>query len=116
MVEFQLPKLITRVRFPSLAPVHCQWGIILSISSVFINGCVAIERPSPQGTVSVAQPAPAEARKEKPKGIYHKVKKGETLWRIAQTYGVAIGDIIRSNKIPDGAVIEENQLLLVPGK
>ncbi|MBF0521559.1 MAG: peptidoglycan DD-metalloendopeptidase family protein [Candidatus Omnitrophica bacterium] len=48
-------------------------------------------------------------------GVYHKIKPGETLWRIAKTYDVAMGDIIKANSIPDGARIEQNQLVLIPG-
>jgi lipoprotein NlpD len=48
------------------------------------------------------------------KGIYHKVKDGETLWRIAQTYNVGIDEIVRSNNIPNAAHIEKNQLLFIP--
>jgi murein DD-endopeptidase MepM/ murein hydrolase activator NlpD len=48
-------------------------------------------------------------------GIYHKVKKNETIWRIAKVYEVPIQDIIRSNNIPDVAQLEENQLVFVPG-
>ncbi|OGX38785.1 MAG: hypothetical protein A3D87_05295 [Omnitrophica WOR_2 bacterium RIFCSPHIGHO2_02_FULL_50_17] len=48
-------------------------------------------------------------------GIYHKARKGETLWRIAKTYDVPIDDIIRTNRIPSVAKIEENQLIFIPG-
>ena len=48
-------------------------------------------------------------------GVYHKVKKNETLWRIAKVYDVPLEDVIRSNSIPDVAQIEENQLIFVPG-
>jgi lipoprotein NlpD len=50
-----------------------------------------------------------------PPGIYHKVRKGETLWRIAQAYQVTIERIIEGNNIPDAAKIEINQLILIPG-
>lgn len=48
-------------------------------------------------------------------GIYHKVNPGETIWRIAKAYEVSISDIIQSNKIPDVAKIEDNQLIFIPG-
>ena len=48
-------------------------------------------------------------------GVYHKVKKGQTLWRIAKTYDVSISDIIGTNNIPNAAQLEENQLLFIPG-
>jgi len=49
------------------------------------------------------------------KGVTHKVKKGQTLWRIAQAYGIGMDEIIVGNNIPDAAVIEEDQLLFIPG-
>ncbi len=50
-----------------------------------------------------------------PQGIYHKVNRGETVWRIAKSYDVTITEIIESNNIPDIAQIEVNQLILIPG-
>jgi len=51
----------------------------------------------------------------RPRGVYHKVLKGQTLWRIAKTYQVGLDEIILSNSIPDAALIEENQLIFIPG-
>ncbi|OGX05421.1 MAG: hypothetical protein A2Z88_05870 [Omnitrophica WOR_2 bacterium GWA2_47_8] len=48
-------------------------------------------------------------------GVYHKVKKGETLWRIAKIYEISIDLIISSNNIPNVAQLEANQLLFIPG-
>jgi len=79
---------------------------------LLLSGCVAVERPAP----GVKVERPATAPTAKPSGVYHKVQKGETIWRIAQAYGVSIDEIIRANNIPNGAVIEKNQLLLIPGK
>ena len=48
-------------------------------------------------------------------GIYHKVVRGQTVWQIAQAYGVSITDIINSNNIPNGTALEVGQLLFIPG-
>lgn len=72
-----------------------------------IAGCVTLET---QEEISIKE----FPEKEK-KGVYHKVKKGETLWRIAKTYGVSIGKITRVNNIPKVAKIEKNQLVFIPG-
>jgi len=71
-------------------------------------GCVSLPVEEEQLS-TVAYPEPDRA------GVYHKVKKSETLWRIAKVYEVPIEDIIRSNSIPDVAQLEENQLVFVPG-
>ncbi len=60
--------------------------------------------------------SPRVAKIPKPReGVYHKVKKGETLWRIAKTYAVDVEDIVMSNRIPNVAFIETGQLIFVPG-
>ncbi len=70
-----------------------------------IAGCTTVPRtpvPSPQ-------PVPTQP------GIYHKVKKGETIWRIAKVYNITVDEIISSNNIPNVAKVEENQLIFIPG-
>ncbi len=123
MVECQLPKLATRVRFPSPAP-YLGWYLmrfsvfrgerlkfLLSVVLVgSLAGCATEEyKPMPTPIVS---PTPAPAAK---KGVYHKVLVGQTLWQIAEAYGVSITDIINSNNIPNGSSLEVGQLLFIPG-
>ncbi len=60
-----------------------------------------------------AQGAAAPAAKKQ--GVYHTVAAGQTLWQIAQAYGVGIKDIIDSNNIPNGSALEVGQLLFIPG-
>ncbi|MCA9400297.1 MAG: peptidoglycan DD-metalloendopeptidase family protein [Candidatus Omnitrophica bacterium] len=48
-------------------------------------------------------------------GVYHKVHKGETIWRIAKAYQIPMNDIINANNIPNVAKIEKNQLIFIPG-
>lgn len=79
----------------------------LSFFLMFTVGCIALETP---GGISAKRFPRADKH-----GIYHKVKKGETLWRIAKVYNVAIQDIIRINNIPKAAKIEKNQLVFIPG-
>ena len=100
VVVYQLPKLIARVRFPSPAPF-----IFLVL---FISGCATTEYPGFPG-------AGPTASVKKQEGAYHKVVKGQTLWRIARAYGVAVEDIIRGNNIPNAAAIEVGQLIFIPG-
>jgi len=47
-------------------------------------------------------------------GIYHKVKKGESLWQISKQYNVEIKDIVKANKIPDTSKINAGQSLFIP--
>jgi LysM domain len=48
------------------------------------------------------------------RGLYHVVAPGETLFRIASTYGVDYHDVARENGIEDAAHIEVGQRLFIP--
>ena len=77
---------------------------------LFIGGCVGMEVHH-EGTVPAVATLPQPERS----GVYHKVKKGQTIWRIAKAYNVDVDDIIKMNNIPDVAQVEENQLVFIPG-
>ena len=47
-------------------------------------------------------------------GVYHRVEKGETLWRISKAYNVDLDEIARVNRIADTTTIEQGQLILIP--
>ncbi len=72
-----------------------------------VGGCVSVQERKEYLATDLPEPDRS--------GIYHKVKKGETLWRVAKAYNVAIDDIIRTNYIPNAAKVEENQLVFIPG-
>jgi len=48
-------------------------------------------------------------------GVYHCVKKGETLWRIAWSYDVNIQDLAEINNITDTGLIETGSIIFIPG-
>ena len=86
--------------------------ILLFVSFLgFLAGCATTEEYKPMPTPS-AETTASLAKKE---GVYHKVVRGQTLWQIAQGYGVSINDIIASNNIPNGTALEVGQLLFIPG-
>lgn len=47
-------------------------------------------------------------------GIYHRVEKGQTLWRISKLYRVDLDELIRLNGLPDSSNIEIGQLIFIP--
>ncbi len=51
----------------------------------------------------------------RPMGVYHRVKKDETLWRIARTYDTEIDVIVEVNNLPNRETVEEGSLLFIPG-
>ena len=107
MVECKLPKLITRVRFPSLASS-------VVVIAVVVSGCATVKTKKDY-IVGGFHPQGAYWPEKGRQGVYHKVKKGETLWSIAKAYDVSMKDVIDSNRIPNVARVEENQLVFIPG-
>ena len=49
-------------------------------------------------------------------GVYHKVEKGQTLWKISKAYNVELDDLARINHISDTTAIEVGQLIFIPGR
>lgn len=50
------------------------------------------------------------------KGVYHTVKKGETLWRICHTYKVSTKEVSRINRIKNTEKIRVGQKIYIPGR
>lgn len=69
---------------------------------LYLTGCAGANiRPAP--------PAP-----DMP-GVYHQIKKGQTLWRIAKAYGVKLEEITRVNRLAGSVAIHEGQFVFIPG-
>ena len=63
-----------------------------------------------------ALPPPADSARSRPaKGVYHLVKKGETLSRIAQAYGVPAETIREANRLTRRDHVEAGRALFIPG-
>ncbi|MCM8795539.1 MAG: peptidoglycan DD-metalloendopeptidase family protein [Candidatus Omnitrophica bacterium] len=80
------------------------YGISL-ISIIYIlnlMGCASVSYLTPGPEVGIP-------------GIYHRVGRGETLWRISKIYQVDLDEIVRVNHIADASNIEAGQLILIPG-
>jgi len=59
--------------------------------------------------------APVVEAKPKRKGVYHTVRRHQTLWRICKAYGVDMADVARVNGIRDVSKIRVGQKILIPG-
>lgn len=49
-----------------------------------------------------------------PKGVYHRVKSGDTLWRIARAYNISLQELAEANNIMDPKIIEAGSVLFIP--
>ncbi len=47
-------------------------------------------------------------------GTFHRVEKGQTLWRIAKLYGMNVDELASLNNIPDFSKVEVGQQLIIP--
>lgn len=54
-------------------------------------------------------------REDRMIGVYHHVRPGQTLFRIAKTYGVGVAELSRVNRIADPADIEVGDRVFIPG-
>lgn len=57
----------------------------------------------------------ATLRGKSPKGVYHTVRPGQTLWRICHVYQVNMQTVCRLNDIRDPEDIKAGQVLFIPG-
>ncbi|MCM8798822.1 MAG: LysM peptidoglycan-binding domain-containing protein, partial [Candidatus Omnitrophica bacterium] len=77
----------------------------LLISSFF--GCATPEKKVSPLTYPEEKPAGKE-------GVYHRVKRGETLWRIAKLYDVELEKIAQANHLSDTTKIFQGQMIFIP--
>jgi len=81
-----------------------QWILVISFSFCVLNffGCATAPYVAP----SVSRPSMP--------GKYHRVVKGETLWRISKIYNVDLEEIAKVNHISDSTSIEIGQSVFIP--
>lgn len=79
-------------------------AVLFSTLLFFISGCA-----------DTLKPKTVFKTKGRIKGVYHTVKKGETLWRIAKTYNVNQKRLKKINHIADVKNIKTGTKLFIPG-
>lgn len=83
--------------------------------TIFVGLALVIGSSSAVGPVAVAE-APAEAGTAgSGPVVMHSVARGETLFRIAQSYGVTMNSIVQANMLSNPEVIYPGQMLIIPG-
>ncbi|MDD5347534.1 MAG: LysM peptidoglycan-binding domain-containing M23 family metallopeptidase [Candidatus Omnitrophica bacterium] len=82
------------------------WLLFIALSCA---GCATTTKP-----VVPVSPAAGRAAALKTTGFYHKVARGQTLWRVARLYGIELDELAAANRITDAAKIETGQKLFIP--
>jgi murein DD-endopeptidase MepM/ murein hydrolase activator NlpD len=78
---------------------------------LIIAGCAA---PPEERITALPEVKKSPPRKKPPECLTHKVKRGETIWRIAQTYGISAKELIDLNGIKNPRDLEVGQELIIP--
>ena len=86
-------------------PTYALGAFLIALLVVSSNGCTPLEPRSSH---------PTRTSSSRSGGVYHTVRKGETLWRISQTYGVSLAELVDANDL-DSTTIFVGQRLFVPG-
>jgi len=79
-----------------------------------VAGCRTYPEPSPEKKEVLFRESPL-VPEAKAQGVYHTVKRGETLWRIARTYGIDLQTLAETNNIIDPTQIKVDQKIFIPG-
>jgi LysM repeat protein len=87
-----------RKRIPYLLPTICYL--------LFLAGC---------STVPYVQPAAVKAPSGMA-GTYHRIEKGQTLWKISRIYGVDLEELAQVNRISDATAIEIGRQIFIPNR
>jgi LysM repeat protein len=79
-------------------------SVLALAALLFTNGCAT----------QPAKPLPLETGAEQ-WGVMHTLVKGETVWRLAETYGVKADEILRANRIKNPSDLKVGTRIWVPG-
>ena len=106
-----------------------DWNDITNPDQVYVGQSLAVSAPivvstptvastqvSEQETTALPEPQPSLTPGSNPAAqIFHTISSGESLYQIAQQYGLTINDIATANNITDTTLIFEGQRILIPG-
>ena len=96
-----------------------RFGALIALFALLAACSGGRRAPSPGPPPPSAPPrAVEEPRQEgapRGPGVWHVVQRGQTLWRICRTYGVALERVVEANGLRDPAAIEVGQRVFIPG-
>jgi len=67
-----------------------------------LQGCATTSYPGPQTGAGAS-------------GVYHRIEKGQTLWRISRIYNIDLDELAKINCVDNMTHIETGQLIFIPG-
>ena len=113
-----------RLRSVSRKIEATQLAVGLALSAVLVAILAGCEAGEVSGTgervrlviTPAATPSPTKPAMPTAAPVTYVVKSGDTLWDIANLFGVELEEIIRANNITDPSALQEGQVLTIPGR
>ena len=87
----------------------------LDSANVYVGQALAIGPAPAPVAPDPAAVAEVPAAEDSASTILHSVSRGETLFRIAQAYGVTMNSLVQANGLADPELIYPGQMLIIPG-
>ncbi len=103
--------------------IRCLWPIVACVVWVLaLSGCTrerSVATPTataePEVVLEVPSPTPSPQATPTPEPVvYHIVQSGETLWDIAEQYGVTLEALEAANESLDPDLLQPGQELVIP--
>ena len=119
-LEFDIIEIDRPTELRAIAEAaDCSLNDIKSLNPHFKKWCtppdMVVEVKVPKGTGTQCRARLADMKQRKLQSfVQHKVKKGETLSRIASEYEISIKELRRFNEIGSSQIIKAGNILLVP--
>jgi len=82
---------------------------------VFLAVIASIAVSSAALSCSTAQLVQRTAGRAEEKGVWHRVQKGETIWRIAKTYRISVEELKDVNDLSEADRVAEGSWIFIPG-
>ncbi|MFH2139121.1 MAG: peptidoglycan DD-metalloendopeptidase family protein [Candidatus Omnitrophota bacterium] len=86
---------------------YAGYILISIVFCIFISGCGAHRHTEDMLTPKVFVETNSS-------GIYHTLKRGETLWKISRLYAVDLSRLVEFNNIPDATKVRTGQKIFIP--
>lgn len=81
---------------------YCCKIALLFLCFFYMSGCAVISF------------SPINLKHDALPGFYHRVEKGQTLWKVAKMYNINLDELMRVNRLTDISIIEIGQMLFLP--
>ncbi len=102
------------VKKKAILPVIAVFVVLTMVSGCFLP-VPGFRENDDDGTTSQTSSSQPDSPKRNKKGVYHTVRRGETVYRLSKRYDISQDEIIEANDIKDVTKVRAGERLLIPG-